>query len=105
MVCPGQQLVYSCTTTSTGVLRWQPAGQLSVLFTIVDPVNKTVPQEQFTFRLIDVVMDGFLLKSTATVEMANSSLDGLQIECRDGENNSDLYVDVAGMNAFTYLYT
>lgn len=96
LICPGQQLVYFCTTASTGALEWQSSGEQSVLFTISDSINHTKVQEQFTFQLIDVVMDGLMLKSTATAQMANSSLDGLGIECNDGLNQSTLYVDVAG---------
>ena len=105
-VCPGQPLVYSFTTVSTGALKWV-TGQfsVSVVFTVSQPVNETVTQPPFTFQLVDVVMDGAMLVSTATSEMAYSSLDGLKIECSDGINNSTLYVDVAGtcMYACTYL--
>ena len=102
LICPGQQLVYSCTTLSTGALRWQTSGQKAVVFKKADPIGKTEVQEQFTFQLIDVVTDGPMVTSTATAQMANSSLDGLDIECNDGITQSTLYVDVAGAYDLTY---
>ena len=94
LVCPGQQLVFSCTTDVTGSVQWQTTGEAAVLIAIGVGVNFTVHQEQFTFQLIAV--DGAMLTSTATSEMASSSLDGLQIECSNGNNESTLYVDVPG---------
>ena len=99
LVCPGQQLVFSCTTSSTGALRWQINGQAAVLFSKDSPANLTEAKEQFTFQLIGAVLNGTILHSTATDEMADSSLDGLEIECSDGGNHSTLFVNVAGLCA------
>ena len=95
-VCPGQQLVYTCGTVSTGVLEWQLPGQQSVVFTISQDLNFIMDREQFTFQLIGLLKDGAVLISTATAEKASSSLDGLKIECNDGLNYSTLLVDMAG---------
>ena len=99
LVCPGQKLVYSCTTVSTGALEWQTSGQAAVLFTTTTCNHdfKAIATDPFTFQLID--MDGAKLTSTATVEMADSSIDGMDIDCNDGNNNIILYVHVAGMYA------
>ena len=105
LICPGQQLVYSCTTLSTGVLQWKTIGQeyVAVLFTLYDSVNTIkVDGDQFTFQLIDVIMDGPMLNSIATAQMADSSIDGLQIVCNNGLSSSTLYVDVAGMYALIH---
>ena len=104
LVCPGQPLVCTCTTVSTGSLEWQTSGEEPVLFHIIDSVNIPKPQNQFVFQLTSVNLTDLMMISTATSEMANSDLDGLLIKCRDGLNSSSLYVDVAGMGVHVFTY-
>ena len=98
-VCPGQELVFTCTTT-TGFLRWVFPGQQNVLFRAdTDAVNDTELRPHFTFQLTKIEM--LNLTSTATSQMTDLSLNGLEIICEDGINAvnglESLSVDVAGL--------
>ena len=101
VVCPGEEIVYTCTTT-TGVLQWIPGGQQSVIFNDNNMLNDTKTSEHFTFQLTKKEMNGsmLILTSTATSKMADPSLDGQKILCQDGVDGSEsLSVDVPGLCA------
>ena len=103
LVCPGEEFVLTCTTAGTGTLIWQISGEEDVLFrTNIDDVNANATRGQFTFLLTGKELNGAVLTSTATSQMANSSLDGLQIDCTNGLNMSTVCVDIAGMCACTF---
>ena len=106
VVCPGEEIVYTCTTT-TGALQWIPGGQQSVKFNDNDMLNDTTTSEHFTFQLTKKEMNGsvLLLTSTATSKMADPSLDGLEIMCIDGKDGSEsLSVDIAGLCAHCFQF-
>ena len=98
-VCLGQELVYTCTTT-TGFLRWVFPGQQNVLFRAdTHGLNDIAPRPLFTFQLTEIEVIN--LTSTATSQMTDLSLNGQEIICEDGINvvngSESLPVDVAGL--------
>ena len=92
-VCSEGELSYTCTTNS-GVVQWEILDPYAIVVFMASDVNKTEGTPIFTFKLIEV--NGSMLISTATAQMVNSSIAGIDVRCYDGKVSLFTKVTVAG---------
>ena len=90
LLCPGDELIFTCKTIGTGLLQWiDPDNQVSpVTFrntTKITLLNNYPPQIQ-SFILNFISGNQTTVCSQATLNMpVNSSLNGDSISCSDGQ--------------------
>ena len=92
-VCPGSQLVLQCV--SRGVALVWIINDRFFNFNTISQKGTNMTGEGFFFLLTDANQTMYV--STATVELASSSLNGERLTCTDGVIFVDYNVSVAGM--------
>ena len=91
-VCPGDTVIFTCTTSTTGQLFWSLNSQVTG-YTTGSSIGFDQTLDIFTLNLTNI--SGFTLTSTATVHSVTISQTDTDIYCSaDGNNYIEATVNV-----------